>query len=150
MEPANASLKLEMYSRLHCTFNFKSCGGDYCQCKRETVNCQSRLNKRQRNAEARVNMQCSSLWAEAFLAFDRGSQPTLGQQITDMLPTVGRQTANSRPTVGRLSPNSCPTVGPLLANCWPTVDQQSANSFLGELYFTFSQWDSSVCRTQII
>ena len=34
--------------------------------------------------------QCSSLRAEAFLVFDRGSQPTLGQKITDMLPTVGR------------------------------------------------------------
>ena len=49
----------------------------------------------------RVDMQCPSLRAEAFLVFDRGSQPTLGQQITDMLPTVGRQTANSWPTVGR-------------------------------------------------
>ena len=53
----------------------------------------------------RVDMQCSSLQAEAFLVFDRGFQPTVGQQITDMLPTVGRQsadkTANSRPTVGR-------------------------------------------------
>ena len=49
----------------------------------------------------RVDMQCSSLRAEAFLVFDRGSQPTLGQQIIDMLPTVGRQTANSWPTVGR-------------------------------------------------
>ena len=39
----------------------------------------------------RVDMQCSSLRAEAFLVFDRGSQPTLGQQITDVLPTVGRQ-----------------------------------------------------------
>ena len=38
----------------------------------------------------RVDMQCSSVRAEAFLVFDRGSQPTLGQQITDMLPTVGR------------------------------------------------------------
>ena len=47
----------------------------------------------------RVDMQCSSLRAKAFLVFDRGSQPigrlsansrpTLGQQITDMLPTVG-------------------------------------------------------------
>ena len=37
----------------------------------------------------RVDMQCTSLRAEAFLVFDRGSQPTLGQQITDMLPTVG-------------------------------------------------------------
>ena len=38
----------------------------------------------------RVDMQCSSLRAEAFLVFDMGSQPTLGQQITDMLPTAGR------------------------------------------------------------
>ena len=38
----------------------------------------------------RVDMQCSSLRAEAFLVFDRGSQPTLGQQITDMLPTAGQ------------------------------------------------------------
>ena len=47
----------------------------------------------------RVDMQCSSLRAKAFLVFDKGSQPigqlladsrpTLGQQITDMLPTVG-------------------------------------------------------------
>ena len=59
----------------------------------------------------RVDMQCSSLRADAFLVFDKGSQPTLGQQITDMRPTVGRllaedfrksgkrQSANSRPTV---------------------------------------------------
>ena len=43
----------------------------------------------------RVDMQCSSLRAEAFLVFDKGSQPTLGQQITDMRPTVGRLLANS-------------------------------------------------------
>ena len=52
----------------------------------------------------RVDMQCSSLRAEAFLVFDRGSQLTLGQQITDMLPTVGRLLAavnDSRPTVFR-------------------------------------------------
>ena len=49
----------------------------------------------------RVDMQCSSLRAEAFLVFDIGSQPTLGQQITDMLPTVGRLLAVCRPTVGR-------------------------------------------------
>ena len=69
----------------------------------------------------RVDMQCSSVRAEAFLVFDRGSQPTLGQQITDMLPTVGRQTANS----------------------WQKIfvkggKQQSADSFFGELFFTFS------------
>ena len=99
----------------------------------------------------RVDMQCSSLRAEAFLVFDKGSQPTLGQQITDMRPTVGRQTANSRPTNGqqsadyrqkifveggkrqlancwstvdRLSVDCHPTVGQLLADCWPTVGRQ--------------------------
>ena len=34
------------HSRLHCTFICKSCGGDYCQCECETVNRQSRPNKR--------------------------------------------------------------------------------------------------------
>ena len=53
-----------------------------------------------------VDMQCSSLRAEAFLVFNKGSQPTLGQQITDSRPTVGRLLAekavnDSRPTVGR-------------------------------------------------
>ena len=43
-----------------------------------------------------VDMQCSSLRAEAFLVFDKGSQPTLGEQ--------------------------------------------SADSFLGELFFTFSKY----------
>ena len=38
----------------------------------------------------RVDMRCSSLQAEAFLVFNSGSQPTLGQQITNMLPTVSR------------------------------------------------------------
>ena len=37
----------------------------------------------------RVDMQCSSLRANAFLVFDRGSQP------------IGRLSTNSRPTVGR-------------------------------------------------
>jgi len=31
------------------------------------------------------------------------------------------------------------TAGQLLADCQPTVGQQSADSFLGELFFTFSQ-----------
>ena len=44
----------------------------------------------------RVDMQCSSLRAEAFLVFDKGSQPTLGQQITDMRPTNGQQSADYR------------------------------------------------------
>ena len=59
----------------------------------------------------RVDMQCSSLRAEAFLVFDRASQPTLGQQITDILPTVGWQSADKQPTVGRLLADSRPTVG---------------------------------------
>ena len=68
----------------------------------------------------RVDMQCSFLRAEAFLVFDKGSQPTLGQQITDMRPTVGRQLADKRPTVGRL-------LAEHLANKLPTCGQQSAD-----------------------
>ena len=41
------------HSLFHCTFICKSCGGDYRQCEFETVNRQSRPNKRHRNAEAR-------------------------------------------------------------------------------------------------
>ena len=66
----------------------------------------------------RVDMQCSSLRAEAFLVLDSGSQPTLGQQITDMLPTVGRQSADCWQKIfikgGKWQ----------LADCWWTVDQQ--------------------------
>jgi len=97
----------------------------------------------------RVDMQCSSLRAEAFLVFDKGSQPTLGQQITDMRPTVGRQWADcwqkifvkavndSRPTVGRLSANSWPAVGRLSSNCWPTVGRLSADCWptVGRQFF---------------
>ena len=70
------------------------------------------------------------------LVFDKGSQPTLGQQITDMRPTVrptvGRQTANSRPTAGRKggkrqSADCRPTVGRLSADCWPTVVRLSSD-----------------------
>ena len=92
----------------------------------------------------RVDMQCSSLRAEAFLVFDRGSQPTLGQQITNMLPTVvrqsadcwqkifvkggKRQSADCRPTVGRLLVNSRPTVRQLSADSRPTVFWGSCSS----------------------
>ena len=41
-----------------------------------------------------VDMQCSSLRAEAFLVFDKGSQPTLGQQITDSRLANGQQSAD--------------------------------------------------------
>ena len=68
----------------------------------------------------RVDMQCSSLRAEAFLVFDRGSQPTLGQQITDILPTVGRQSAHCWQKIfvkggKRQSADSWLTVGQLSA-----------------------------------
>ena len=77
-----------------------------------------------------VHMQCSSLRAEAFLEFDRGSQPTPGQQITNMLPTVGRLLAEDF--------HKITIVGRLLADSQPTVDQHLADSFLGELFFIFS------------
>ena len=31
-----------------------------------------------------------------------------------------------------------PLDGVVFSDCWPTVGQQSADSFLGELFFTFS------------
>ena len=74
-------------------------------------------------------MQCSSLRAEAFLVFNKGSQPTLGQQITDMRPTVGRLLAEDFRKIGKRQ----------LAASWPTVGQKLADSFLGELFFIFSQ-----------
>ena len=102
-----------------------------------------------------VDMQCSSLRAEAFLVFDKGSQPTLGRQsadkrrtvgrllaekaVNDSRPTVGRLSADCRPTVVRLSSDCRPTIVRLSSDCRPTVGQQSADSFLGELFFTFSQ-----------
>ena len=81
----------------------------------------------------RVDMQCSSLRAEAFLVFDRHSQLTLSWHITDRLPTVGRQTANSQPTVGRkfsqkVVNDSRPTARQLLADCQPTVGWLLVNS----------------------
>ena len=100
----------------------------------------------------RVDMQCSSMRAEAFLVFDKGSQPTLGQQITDKLPTVGcllaedfrksgkRQSADSRPTLGQQLANSGPTVGRLSADCRSTVVQLLTDNFLGELFFIFSAY----------
>ena len=88
----------------------------------------------------RVDMQCSSLRADAFLVFDKGSQPTLGQQITDMRPTVGLLLAEDfRKSGKRQSADSWPTFGQQLADCRPTVGQQSAHSFLGELFFIFSK-----------
>ena len=80
--------------------------------------------------------------------------PTRGRQSADCRQKIfveggKRQSADSRPTVGRLSVDCCPTVGrlssdcrstvvQLLADCRPTVGQQSADSFLGELFFIFS------------
>ena len=59
----------------------------------------------------RVDMQCSSLRAEAFLVFDKGSQPTCGQRSADCWQKIFVKAVNdSRPTVGGLSANSRPTV----------------------------------------
>ena len=71
--------------------------------------------------------------AEAFLVFNRHSQPTLSWQITDMLPTVGRQTANGQPTVGRKFSqkavnDSRPTVDQQSTESWPTVFWVSCSS----------------------
>ena len=77
----------------------------------------------------RVDMQCSSLRADAFLVFDKGSQPTLGQQITDMWPTVGLLLAEDFRKSGKRQS----------ADSWPTIGQQLADSFLGELFFIFSK-----------
>ena len=60
------------------------------------------------------------------------------RQSADSRPTVGRLSVDCRPTVGRLSSDCWPTAGRLLADCRPTVGQQSADSFLGELFFIFS------------
>ena len=56
------------------------------------------------------------------------STGVLNRHLANKLPTCCQQLDDKRPTVGRL-----------LANSRPTVDQQSADSFLGELFFTFSQ-----------
>ena len=64
-----------------------------------------------------VDMQCYSLWAEAFLVFDRYSQPTLSRHITDMLSTVGKCSQKA------------------VNDSWPTVGQQ----FLGGAVFHFFQ-----------
>ena len=91
----------------------------------------------------RVDMQCSSLRAEAFLVFDKGSQPTLGQQISDSRPTNGQQSADYRQKIfiegGKRQLADCrSTVVRLSVDCRLTVGQQSADSFLGELFFIFS------------
>ena len=86
----------------------------------------------------RVDVQCSSLRAEAFLVFDKDSQPTLGQQITDIRPTIGRLLAEDfrkrrSTTVGRLSANSWPTAVRLLADCRPTVFWGSCSSLFPKI-----------------
>ena len=67
--------------------------------------------------------------AEAFLVFNRRSQPTLSWHITDMLPTVGRQLADKQPTVSQLLAENFRkrrwmTVGHLSTNSRPTVGWQ--------------------------
>ena len=62
----------------------------------------------------------------------------------DSQPTVGRLLADSWLTVGRFSADRQPTgftrnKGYLSANSGPTVDQQSADRFFGELFFTITK-----------
>ena len=69
----------------------------------------------------RVDMQCSSLRAKAFLVFDRGSQP-IGRHLANKLLTCCQQSAD----------------------CWQKIfvkggKRQSADCWLGELFFIFSQ-----------
>ena len=87
----------------------------------------------------RVDMQCSSLRAEAFLVFDKGSLPTCGQQSADCWQKIFVKSVNdSRPTVGRLS-----------ADCRLTVGQLLSDSFLGELFFIFSKsLVTGICETE--
>ena len=74
-----------------CSFNYQSSrnGSPLDVCSR----CQNKVKNNMADSSEKVSflvdMQCSALRAEAFLVFDKGSQPTLGQQITDMRPTVG-------------------------------------------------------------
>ena len=86
----------------------------------------------------RVDMQCSSLRAKAFLVFDKGSQP-IGRHLANKLLTCcqqsadcwqkifvkggKRQLANSWPTVSQQSADCRPTVGRLLTDSRPTVDR---------------------------
>ena len=74
--------------------------------------------------------------------------------MANKLPTCCQQSADNRPTNGQLSAdcwqnilvkggkqqwaNCWQTVDQLLADSRPTDDQQSANSFLRALFFTFS------------
>ena len=71
------------------------------------------------------------------------STGVVNRHLANKLQTCGQQSADcwqkifvkdSRPTIGRQSP----TVIRLWANCGPTVGRLWANSFLGELFFTFS------------
>ena len=62
----------------------------------------------------------------------------------DSQPTVGRLLVDSWLTVSRLSADRQPTgfarnKGYLLADSGPTVDQQSADRFFGELFFTITK-----------
>ena len=75
----------------------------------------------------RVDMQCSSLRAKAFLVFDKGSQP-IGRHLANKLPTCCQQSADSQPTNGQQS-----------ADCWQKIfvkggKRQLAN-YLAKYFF---------------
>ena len=64
--------------------------------------CPREIFESSKNDPALIDRRFLQVLNGHFLVFDKGSQPTLGQQLTDMRPTVGRQSADKRPTVGRL------------------------------------------------
>ena len=135
------------HSRLHCTFICKSCGGDYRQCECETV-------KRQRNAEARetdsvttkelcnnkeLQKRYDSLLkdherlAQAFRNQEKETQ-LLGQQLEEKEKEY-EEVANDAEELANLVRTKCEAIKTLEKRL---VGQQSADSFLGELFFTFS------------
>ena len=61
------------------------------------------------------------------------STGVLNRHLANKLPTCCQQSAYSRPTVGRRFSYKA------VNDSWPTVDQQSTDTFLGELFFTFGR-----------
>ena len=112
------------HSWLHCTFICKSCGGDYCQCACETVNCQSRPNKCERNAEAREtdsehNSKELQMWYDSLLkdrerlaqAFQNQENETkvLGQQLEEKEKEY-KEAANDAEELANLVGTKCEAI----------------------------------------
>ena len=95
----------------------------------------------------RVDMQCSSLRAKAFLVFDKGSQP-IGRHLANKLPTCCQQSADSWQKIfvkgsKRQSANCRPAVDKQSADCWSTVDRLlvgGAVLHFFRIFFTIQQF----------